>query len=103
LFGFDYKIEVYVPAVKRKFGYYCLPILHEGRLIGRLDAKNSRGDGRLLVPAVHFEDWFARSRQDGAFEGLGKALRSLAEFVGAREIYIGKVWPEKLEGKICLK
>lgn len=91
LFGFDYKIEVYVPAGKRKHGYYCLPILHDGRLIGRLDAKNSRKEGRLLVPALHFEEGFAGG--DGALDGLGKALKSLAEFVGAREISVGRVFP----------
>ena len=42
LFGFDYTIEVYVPGHKRVHGYYSLPILHDGRLIGRLDAKNHR-------------------------------------------------------------
>ncbi|MBI5211215.1 MAG: YcaQ family DNA glycosylase [Elusimicrobia bacterium] len=96
LFGFDYKIEVYVPAPKRRFGYYCLPILHQGRLIGRLDAKNSRQDGLLLVPAVHFEEGFGRAGRDGALEGLGRALGSLAEFVGAREIKVVRVRPAGL-------
>jgi uncharacterized protein YcaQ len=60
-------------------------------LIGRLDAKNSRQDGLLMVPAVHFEPGFAGG--EGAWEGLGKALRSLAEFVGAGEISVGRVFP----------
>jgi uncharacterized protein YcaQ len=93
LFGFDYKIEVYVPAGKRRYGYYCLPILHDGRLIGRLDAKNSRQEGRLLVPAVHFEEGFAVG--DGALDGLGKALKSLAEFVGAGEVSVGRIYPAR--------
>jgi uncharacterized protein YcaQ len=103
LFGFDYKIEVYVPAPKRRYGYYCLPILHDGRLIGRLDAKNSRKDGRLLVPAVHFEDGFGMADDvdtDAALHGLGKALRSLADFVRAREIDVGRVFPSKLTQEV---
>jgi uncharacterized protein YcaQ len=94
LFGFDYKIEVYVPAGKRKHGYYCLPILHDGRLIGRLDAKNSRQEGRLLVPAVHFEEGFASN--DEALQGLGRALASLAMFAGAQEVSVGSVRPPGL-------
>ncbi|MCX5796407.1 MAG: winged helix DNA-binding domain-containing protein [Elusimicrobia bacterium] len=98
LFGFDYKIEVYVPAAKRRHGYYCLPILHDGRLIGRLDAKNSRQDGRLLVPAVHFEEGFPGG--DGALAGLAKAFGSLEKFVGAGEISVGRVFPAALADEV---
>src|SRR3712207_130826 len=42
LFGFEYRIEVYTPAAKRRYGYYSLPILHRGALVGRLDAKAHR-------------------------------------------------------------
>ncbi|MBI2386976.1 MAG: YcaQ family DNA glycosylase [Elusimicrobia bacterium] len=82
LFGFDYKIEVYVPAAKRVHGYYSLPILHDGRLIGRLDPKNHREDGRLEVRSVHF----AGKPGDGALAGTAEALRSLARFLGAETV-----------------
>src|SRR5439155_382725 len=59
LFGFDYRIEVYTPGPKRVHGYYTLPILHHGQLIGRLDAKAHRAERRLEVRHVHFEPWFA--------------------------------------------
>jgi uncharacterized protein YcaQ len=79
LFGFDYRIEVYTPAAKRVHGYYTLPILHDGRLIGRLDAKNHREDRRLEVRGVHFE-----APPDGAeIAGVRSALESLARFLGA--------------------
>jgi uncharacterized protein YcaQ len=55
LFGFDYKIEVYTPAPKRKYGYFTLPILHNNQLIGRLDPKAHRKEGIFEVKAVHFE------------------------------------------------
>src|SRR5207247_5941330 len=46
LFGFDYRIEVYTPGPQRVHGYYTLPILHHGHLIGRLDAKAHRAERR---------------------------------------------------------
>jgi uncharacterized protein YcaQ len=55
LFSFDYKIEVYTPAPKRKYGYFTLPILYNNRLIGRLDPKAHRKEGIFEVKAVHFE------------------------------------------------
>ncbi len=56
MFGFDYTIECYTPAAKRRYGYYALPILHRGRLVGRLDAKAHRSDGVFEVRVVHLED-----------------------------------------------
>ncbi len=109
LFGFDYRLEVYTPGHKRVHGYYSLPILHDGRLIGRLDAKNHREERRLEVRSVHFEPWFAKGepppvRRDGsgplavepALAGVGSALRSLAAFVEARRIVLGRVSPARM-------
>lgn len=79
LFGFDYRIEVYTPAARRVHGYYTLPILHDGRLIGRLDPKNHRAERRLEVRGVHFES----APDDAALAGVAEAVRSLATFVGA--------------------
>ena len=59
LFGFDYRIEVYTPGHKRVHGYYTLPILHHGHLIGRVDAKSHRAERRLEVRHVHLERWLA--------------------------------------------
>jgi uncharacterized protein YcaQ len=55
LFGFHYRIETYTPAAKRQFGYFSLPILRRGALIGRLDAKAHRKEGRFEVRIVHLE------------------------------------------------
>lgn len=55
LFSFDYKIEVYTPAPKRKYGYFTLPILYNNQLIGRIDPKAHRKEGIFEVKAVHFE------------------------------------------------
>jgi uncharacterized protein YcaQ len=55
LFGFDYTIECYTPAPKRRYGYFTLPILARGALVGRLDPKAHRKEGRFEVKALHLE------------------------------------------------
>jgi uncharacterized protein YcaQ len=109
LFGFDYRIEVYTPGHRRVHGYYSLPILHAGALIGRLDAKNHREAKWLEAKHVHVESWFADgvippAVVDGhghvalepALAGVGDALASLAVFVGAERVTLGRVTPGKL-------
>jgi len=107
LFGFSYRIEVYVPGPKRRFGYYVMPIFHDGQLIGRLDAKNHREAKRLEVRHVHFEPWFAAGAlppavawgaldRDAAFAGVAEALASLAVFLHAERVTLGRVTPARL-------
>src|SRR5262249_40878281 len=59
LWGYFYRIEIYVPGHKRQHGYYSLPILHDGQLLGRVDLKSHRERGVLEARHVHFERWFA--------------------------------------------
>jgi len=107
LFGYDYTLEVYTPGHRRVHGYYSLPIFHDGQLIGRLDPKTHRAEKRLEVKAVHFEPWFAKGvlppaaswgavDRDRALAGTADALRSLATFVGADEVTLGRVSPRAL-------
>ena len=107
LFGFDYRIQVYTPSAKRLHGYYTLPIVHDGHLIGRADAKAYRAERRLEVLSVHFEPWFAAGRPapsglgvvdaDAATAGLAAALASLATFVvGGGEVTLSRVTPQRL-------
>ena len=55
MFNFDYRIECYTPEAKRKFGYFALPILVRGVLVGRVDAKAHRADEIFEVRALHLE------------------------------------------------
>lgn len=55
LFNFDYRLESYTPAKDRQYGFFCLPILHRGRLVGRLDPKAHRKDKRMEVKALYLE------------------------------------------------
>lgn len=63
LFDFDFTIECYLPASKRKYGYYLLPVLRNERLIGRLDAKAHRAAKRFEVKSIHFEEGVASDQQ----------------------------------------
>ena len=110
LFGFDYRIQVYTPSARRLHGYYTLPILHDGQLLGRVDAKAHRAERRLEVLSVHFEPWFAAGRpaptgpgvvdRDAGTAGLADALRSLATFVGADELTVARVTPSRLRAPL---
>lgn len=107
LFGFDYRIEVYVPQPKRIFGYYVLPIMADGHFVGRADVKADRQRGRLEVKALHFERWFAKGEAAPAaawgtldrtdvLRRLAEALRSLGTFTGAPDVTLGRVTPSAL-------
>jgi uncharacterized protein YcaQ len=55
MFDFEYTIECYTPAPKRRYGYYVLPILHRGELVGRLDAKAHRSNGVFEIKALFLQ------------------------------------------------
>jgi uncharacterized protein YcaQ len=59
LFGFDYMLEIYKPVAKRRWGFFALPILHNDRLIGKLDATADRKAGLLRVSAIHQDEEFS--------------------------------------------
>jgi uncharacterized protein YcaQ len=97
-FDFDFKIEIYVPEAKRKYGYYVLPILYGDKLIGRIDPKIDRVNGILNVNAVHAEP---NAPKVGA--EVRNSIESLATFLGATEINynskrVPEVWKKKLLG-----
>lgn len=59
LFDFDYKLEMYVPKAARRWGYFALPVLHDDRLVGKVDARADRRAGVLRVDAIHEDTPFA--------------------------------------------
>jgi uncharacterized protein YcaQ len=78
LFGFEYLLEMYKPASKRRWGYFALPILHDDELVGKLDATADRRAGVLRIDAVHEDIPFAGSRRDD----IDAAIDDLAGWLG---------------------
>ena len=90
LLDFRYRVEIYVPPAKREFGYYVLPILHDGRLVGRLDPKLHRDRGELEIKAIYLEPGFERGT--GFERMLGETLDSLRRFVAAERLTLPRGW-----------
>ena len=86
LFDFDYRIECYTPAPKRKYGYFVLPILHRGRLVGRLDAKAHRGEGSFEVKALFLEPGVKPTQR--LTTELDTALARCAQWHGCETVHI---------------
>lgn len=78
LFHYEVCFEAYVPPPRRRYGYYCLAILHQGRLVGRLDPKMDRAAKRLLVRALYLEP--DTVVDDALLDGLAGALRDQRAF-----------------------
>jgi uncharacterized protein len=78
LFEFEYVLEMYKPAAKRRWGYFALPILHGDRLVGKLDATADRKAGRLFVDAVHEDVPFTPAMVDA----VDAEIAALGQWLG---------------------
>ena len=78
LFDFHYRIEIYTPKEKRKFGYYVLPFMMNGEMVGRVDLKADRANSKLLVHSLHTEKGVKRSTINDA---LNNELRVMASWL----------------------
>jgi uncharacterized protein YcaQ len=94
LFGFDYRAEMYQPVAKRQYGYYVLPILHRGQLVGRLDPKADRQAGTLIVRALYLEP--GQSITGGLLAGVAGALGEFMAFHRIERLVIERSDPEVL-------
>jgi uncharacterized protein YcaQ len=94
LFDFDYSIECYLPESKRRYGYFSLPILHEGALVGRLDAKAHRKEGQFEVRAIYTEP--AVSLNPDLLAAVAAAIQRCAAWHKTPEVVFRKSEPERL-------
>ena len=94
MFGFDYTLECYTPAPKRRYGYFVLPILRRGRLVGRLDAKAHRATGTFEVKKLFVEP---AVNADGALlSDIAAAIRACAEWHATPQVLVRRVDPKDL-------
>jgi uncharacterized protein YcaQ len=82
LFAFDYVWEVYVPAPKRRWGYYVLPILYGDRLVGRIEPRIERRAGTLRIAGLWWEGAFDPLAEPGFTAALAEALAAHRDFAG---------------------
>jgi uncharacterized protein YcaQ len=91
MFGFEHRLEAYVPAQRRVHGYYAMPLLAGGRLLGRVDPGR---EGRTLVAKR-----LAVAR--GALDTMAHALREAATWVGCDNVAVREVDPPELRAPLC--
>jgi len=92
LFDFDYRIECYTPADKRKHGYFSLPLLWDGRLVARMDCKAERPNRALLVRNFAGEPFLTNKEE--LVDALAGELIRFAEFNACRQVKVGAL-PDK--------
>ncbi len=86
LFDFDYVWEVYVPAARRRWGYYVLPMLAGDRLVGRIEPRIERTTGTLRILDVWWEDGFDPLADEGFLDDLATAIEAHRAFTGMARV-----------------
>ncbi|WP_417313096.1 winged helix-turn-helix domain-containing protein [Enterobacter sp.] len=89
LFNFSYRLECYTPAPKRQYGYFVLPLLHKGQLVGRMDARMQRKLGVLEVISLYLEEGVKVTQS--LEKGLTGAISDFARWQGANNVTLGRL------------
>lgn len=94
LFQYSYQIECYVPASKRRFGYFCLPLLYQGEFIGRMDCKAHRTSRHLEIKALYLEPHPFDPEQIA--QAFGQAIPSFCRFQGCDSVSLNRAQPPSI-------
>jgi len=97
-FNFDFIIQCYTPAAKRQFGYFPLPILHNGELVGRLDAKAHRKEGIFEVKTLYLEDGVIPTIELAL--ALGQAIQRCADWHKTPRVTLGECVPVEFKASL---
>ena len=95
LFGFDYLIECYLPAAKRQYGYFSLPVLWDGKLLARVDCKAERKKSLLHIQHLALESQLVKINAFAA--ALGKELAAFMRFNNCNKIQLHRTTPANLK------
>lgn len=98
LFNYNFRLECYTPKEKRRYGYFCLPILFGDAFIGRVDCKAHRKNGQFELIHLHIED--RREDIESWLDPFVKAVQHFAAFNGCQSIKLSKVSPPELTGTL---
>jgi len=98
IYDFDYTLECYTPVAKRKYGYFSLPILWKGELVGRLDPKADRKNQRLIINSLFIEKEMAD--MDEFLSALAKSLKEFAVFNKCAAVSLIRTYPAKYGNNI---
>jgi len=103
LFQYNYQLECYVPAAKRQYGYFCLPLLYRDNFIGRMDCKAHRKTSHLEIKLLHLEQH--QSEQNNTDEDLVitafvKAIKQFCHFQNCDSVSLTKAYPKQLTQRL---
>ncbi|MBH87131.1 MAG: hypothetical protein CL604_16485 [Alteromonadaceae bacterium] len=98
LFQYDYQIECYVPAAKRQYGYFSLPLLYRDQFIGRMDCKAHRKERLLEIKSLYFEPH--SFDDDQIVTAFTEALKTFSQFQGCDRVSLTEAYPKPMEQRL---
>jgi hypothetical protein len=98
LFDYDFFLECYLPEPKRKFGYFCLPVLYHGKFVGKFDPKADRASGIFYVKSFYLEN--KPDNMEEFISSFADELKQFAAFNGCDKIVVEKTFPAKLKQEL---
>ena len=98
LFQYDYQLECYVPAAKRQYGYFCLPLLFRDEFIGRMDCKAHRKTRHLEIKSLHFEQHIFD--EESVIAAFVDAITQFCHFQNCNSVSLTKAYPKHLTQRL---